>query len=273
MGRMQCIRSRSERKDTVMSQYRRSSRRPARVLGPVLAGLLTISGAVGIAAAEKTLQPGIFGEDDRRPASGDVSAWSAVGQVNIGGLRRRAMCTGTLVGPQIVLTAAHCVYNDGKERPFLLDRIHFVAGVRPGNTWLAHGMARCLKFPPGFVPGEVKTDIALIVLQEPMTDVPVLEIDRKPDLSVGTRLIHAAYPADRRYQLMVHRNCRVLSRAPDLLATDCDSHFAASGGPLLVETPAGMEVVAVLSRVIADTASIAVTPEAWPDMPVTASCP
>ena len=37
--------------------------------------------------------------------------WRAVGRVNIGTTRSLSMCTGTLIGEDLVLTAGHCVYS------------------------------------------------------------------------------------------------------------------------------------------------------------------
>jgi len=49
----------------------------------------------------------------------DSVPWRAVGKLQAASTNLRVLCTGTLVGPSIVLTAAHCVYNPRTQHNFL----------------------------------------------------------------------------------------------------------------------------------------------------------
>ncbi len=75
--------------------------------------------------------------------------WDAIGQVNVEGYRIAARCTGTLVAPDIVLTAAHCVMDPWRKTPFPLHDIHFLAGVR-GAERKGHATAKCLQFQKNY---------------------------------------------------------------------------------------------------------------------------
>jgi protease YdgD len=68
----------------------------------------------------------------------EARAWRAVGRLNIG---KNSFCTGTLVAPDLVLTAAHCLYDPDTGQPVDSDQIEFLAGWRNGQA-VAYRMAR-----------------------------------------------------------------------------------------------------------------------------------
>jgi protease YdgD len=219
--------------------------------------LATALGLILTTVAAEAAERGIIGADDRKPVIATGRPWDAIGQVNIGGYRALGQCTGTLVRPNLVITAAHCLMNDATGKPHPLRHIHFLAGVR-GGKHTAHAKAKCLRFLNGhtYVPQKSANgvplsamfqDVAAITLDADLAIEPATLANARPH-DPGETLVHAAYPADRRFQLQAHTGCRLLqpNRPAPVWLSDCDTHPASSGGPVFVEENGSLALAAVM---------------------------
>jgi protease YdgD len=207
------------------------------------------------AVAERTQLPGILGEDDRVVLDSAAWPWAAIGRINRGG---RGYCTGTLVASNLVLTAAHCLYDRAEDRPIPVRRLTFVSGYRRGEFAASAGVRRIVQ-PEGGHPRQTSTldqiarDWAVLVLDRPMATKPVPVRRLEPDMvGPGGRplsLLTAGYSQDRPHMLSMHAGCAISERRSKdrVLVHSCDATRGASGSPLIAEMPDGLFLIGVIT--------------------------
>lgn len=219
-----------------------------RRVGASLALGLLVAATGPLPSAATAELPGIQGADDRRPvitsgpsAGGDYPwPWQAIGRVN---RNTGGFCTGTLIAPDLVLTAAHCLYNRrvGQLPP---ESLHFVAGYRFGS-YDAHGRVASIHRPD--VEG-ARGDFVVLRLRsalEGIRPLPLMALEALPGRGrsggIHARVMLAGYSQDRPHLLALDDPCVVLGVVTDpLWRHDCDGPKGSSGGPVLM-APAGEE--------------------------------
>ena len=110
----------------------------------VAAMLACLFAGPAASAPRQPMTAGIVGSDDRRPLPEAEPTLAAIGRVNREG---GGFCTGTLIAPDRVLTAAHCLWDARRQRLLPAGRLHFVAGWRRG-THAGHARATGLQHDP-----------------------------------------------------------------------------------------------------------------------------
>jgi protease YdgD len=199
------------------------------------------------------LRPGIGAHDPRVRVDPDIMPWRAVGKLRgiSGGLV--VNCTGTLVGPALVLTAAHCVVNPKTRRYFPPRALHFLLAYDSG-TFAGHAVATRLTVSAAYDPAAAGTtlgsDWALLTLDEPLgTPDRVLAIEPIPP-APGTPVAIGGYSQDHARLLLADETCRVVDFAVDrrgyrLLRHNCTGTNGTSGAPLLLQEHGAWRVGAV----------------------------
>ena len=173
--------------------------------------------------------------------------WQAVGRVNGAGFRTTSGCSGTLVAPDLVLTAAHCVTSTGR----MWSERHFLAGWFRGE-FTAHRMSKDIQIHPLYTlaTGAAKFayDIALIQLEAPIARTLVSPVDLiAPREQTGPTGWLLGYQNTRPHALSGAKECpRKPLRQTKWVIYGCEVVSGTSGGAVMVETEAGWKLGAVI---------------------------
>jgi V8-like Glu-specific endopeptidase len=204
--------------------------------------LAAFGSACILATAQSPLPP-----DQHYGDIADPSVWpmSAIGRVNvITGTDASAFCTGTLVTPTLVLTAAHCVFQEAGRRSV----VHFVAAGVPSE----HSIAKRLLISPEYVAeGEfrvenVQNDWAIIVLKDAFLKKPIsVRSLTFSELSRAGPFMHVGYGADRPFLPSVVRDCAVAGRDEHSFTYRCLTNFGYSGAPILAQIDGTYSVIGI----------------------------
>lgn len=219
----------------------------------------------GICASGRSMSTGCDAIRNREIVDAATAPWRAIGRVNFASTQTRHHCTGTLVSEQVVLTAAHCLYNLPRKVWLPPQSIVFVAGFQRGTSeaisrgkrYVLDGMQNTdmRNFQPS-----PERDWALLILEDPIgREVGYLDI-APPELmqEENTDFLLAGYSGLRPNVLSLATDCGRPTMGPkNALLQRCSAMPGDSGAPMLIQKNEEFHVAGVFSSIVSQRESYA----------------
>ena len=176
----------------------------------------------------------------------NVFPWSSVGKIYNSA---RSSCTGSVIGPDKVLTAAHCLFNRATGRFLQPDALHFLLGYK-GGEYRSHARVASYALGPNYNPNDanksISADWAILTLMEPAPKNTVpLPLVRTRSV-IGERIMVGGFSQRYPFKMTADTDCAVRGTLPNgLIVHDCAVMHGVSGAPLLAATGPDVRVVGV----------------------------
>ena len=183
--------------------------------------------------------------------SDDSRGWQAVGRLNVGD---KSFCTGSLIAEDLVLTAAHCMFDSDTGARIDDAEIEFLADLRGGRAAAYRAVKRSLVHPSFSFVGlnenfseRVAFDVAILELDQPIRNGSIQPFATRAAPADGTEVGVVSYAHDRAESPSLQEVCLVLGHQNGSLVLSCEVDFGSSGAPIFVMENGVPKIVSLVS--------------------------
>jgi protease YdgD len=186
--------------------------------------------------------------------------FSGVGLLSVANKKK---CTTTIVSPDTILTAAHCVY-DSKSSKYYPPK---VIGFRPSNKYTKNQATQDFvaiktytvgmkSFPKGnFTQSALIGDWALITLAKPL-HCTLRKLALAKTTSSSHQLIVAGFPQGNHNQLVIDKSCQYALPPKEgemIRLKSCQLKHGDSGAPLMQVVDGKLTIIGIISAGVNDS--------------------
>lgn len=180
----------------------------------------------------------------------DIFGLEGVGRLEMG---NAATCTGALIEPDLVLTAAHCIF-DKNHKAFDPTEIVFRAGLMNGSETAERRAIQVITHASydknaGSSTASIPYDLALLRLQSPIPVSQANPFDLGKGYPTGTQVSVLSYGRGRNEALSWQKSCSFVHENQGVMVFDCDATFGSSGAPVFVREKNRYRIISVVSSI------------------------
>ncbi len=179
----------------------------------------------------------------------DLFGWEAVGRLNHSSGN---YCSGTLIANNLVLTAAHCVYDKKTKQLNAPSSFTFQAGLRDGK-FIEQAKAAKIAVHTGYNLNvkkswdTVRHDVALIMLEKSISSFTASPFNIHTGVEAGNKVNVVSYGRGRDKALSWQRDCSVTNRYERLMQFNCNVTFGSSGAPVFAKEGRSWRILSIIS--------------------------
>jgi len=179
----------------------------------------------------------------------DGRGWEGVGRLDIQG---KGFCTAALIDVHLILTAAHCIFDDSG-RQIDASRFTFSAALRNGRAEATRGVQSLTAHPdyvfngPTALTSTVAVDIAVLRLDQPIRRARVQPFPIADRPRVGDEVGIVSYGRGRAEVPSLQEVCAVTGQQTGVVIMTCDVDYGSSGSPVFMIKDGRTSIVSVVS--------------------------